>query len=194
MSKPSIGEIRTAKDLEYKGYPETRYIWYACIDCGKERWVRLLKNKPTSLRCRSCGCRLNPAIFWGSANPNWKGGNRAGSSGYITVIVHEHDFFYPMASKDNRVAKHRLVMAKHLKRCLLPWEVVHHKNGIRLDNRLENLQLFPTSSHHHSYHLQHSSLRKQIKSLQQDLGKCQERITLLEAENILLKHEVVREV
>jgi len=70
------------------------------------------------------------------------------------VYLDPSDSLYPMANGLHYVLEHRLMMAKSLGRCLQPLEVVHHKNGIRGDNRLENLELFDTHSHHMREHSQ----------------------------------------
>lgn len=49
---------------------------------------------------------------------------------------------HPYADKTGRVLEHRLIFEKKLGRYLFPFESIHHKNNIRDDNRIENLELW----------------------------------------------------
>lgn len=66
------------------------------------------------------------------------GGRLKRRDGYISVHTPDH----PNANGDGRVLEHRLVMEQMLGRRLRPFENVHHRNGVRDDNRPENLELW----------------------------------------------------
>jgi endogenous inhibitor of DNA gyrase (YacG/DUF329 family) len=57
--------------------------------------------------------------------------------------IHKKD--HPNAWRNGDMFEHVYIMSEHLKRPLRPQETVHHKNGIRHDNRLENLELWNKS-------------------------------------------------
>lgn len=138
---PEIGEIRKGRELGRSRY--TKHIWHACVDCGKERWVQLSHGEPQRIRCKRCASKL----LRGEKGNNWKGGRIRKSDGHIAVNLQPDDFFYPMADKKGYVYEHRLVMARKLGRCLQPWELVHHKDGIKDCNVDDNLKLTTRGSH-----------------------------------------------
>lgn len=153
---PTIGEIKGG------GKSVQRRIYLVCPQCGKQRWVALPSTK-----------RLNFTGLCHQCNALVRGGNRIKqgykgrqSNGYIIIKLQPDDFFYSMSGKDGYVLDHRLIMAKHLGRCLHLWEIVHHKNHKRDDNRIENLQLVTDDRHK-----QISILEAKIMRLQKENSK-----------------------
>ena len=124
------------------------WCWQCMCDCGATATVRTARlggRKPT----RSCGClrrelsseRMSGLI--GPSNRRWKGGRHITREGYVELRVPGHH----NATKNGNVREHRLVMERHLGRRLKAGETVHHKNGKRDDNRLDNLELW---THRHT--------------------------------------------
>jgi len=109
-----------------------------CIDCGA------LVFRRTALRCHACEGKRRTALglMLGEKGPNWKGG-RVRHNGYIRVknpnpppsMVGEHVLVW--------VAEHGPLPKGYL---------VHHFNGIRDDNRSENLVAMSRSEHHRNHH------------------------------------------
>lgn len=132
-----------------------------CKQCGKE-----FSSYPSRKRehcSRACGNRGKNGTY--TIGHAWAGKlrteKRKTQRGYIEIYSPNH----PFKSVRNGVLEHRLVMEKHIGRFLEKSEVVHHKNGIRDDNRIENLELFSSNSEHikHEYKTSESFRRSSKK-------------------------------
>jgi hypothetical protein len=100
-------------------------------------WPNVVRR---ALRGRGVPVVDRPHAVRGAEHGHWKGG-RTLRDGYVFVLIERGDPYGVMCNKLGYAAEHRLVMAHSLGRPLLRTESVHHINGIRDDNRLENLQL-----------------------------------------------------
>jgi len=145
VSHPMLGDQRRGWEI---GSTQRKhiFIWAACQGCGRERWARFVKNEIECSHCRSCARRLSSGKRWETRFERHRG-HKCKRQGYVLIYVPPSDFFRPMANQWGKILEHRLVMAQHLGRCLHSWEIVHHKNGIKDDNRIENLQLVSDDRH-----------------------------------------------
>ena len=166
------------------------YVQDVCIRCGFSRWVqkgwladRLRRNAHSGL-CRRCADYFARPLHGskGEKNPSWKGGRSLDGYGYIKLRLQPDDPLYSMAHKGS-VREHRYVVATALGRPLERWEVVHHKNGVKADNRLENLELLAGITEH----LPHMVEQSQWHSLENRVATLEQRVVLLEAENAVLR-------
>ena len=181
---PQLGDIVRGKDIGRKTW--NKYIWAVCRVCEKERWVMLANPQslrlPKSTRCVSC--MRSEAIRKicgrrGRDSFTWKGGKYKDKNGYVLVWLSPDSRYFPMAyAKNSTIMEHRLIMAEYLGRCLYPWELVHHKNHIRDDNRIENLELATRDGH-----WQITLLEEKIKRLEDENAKLKDEIAAFGTRN-----------
>jgi HNH endonuclease len=128
---------------------ETGQWWYVCRKYRSRAYPRTCLNCGSTFYCRKSDrfrfCSKRCAQL-GSWSPHWKGGRHT-QKGYVLIrLLDDNHPAAPMRDIRGYVPEHRLIMAQALGRPLSRRETVHHVNGDKLDNRLENLEL--RSSHH----------------------------------------------
>ena len=96
----------------------------------------------------------------GTKNGRWTGGEIEDGHGRFLIYSPNHP--NPSYNKTH-VYRYRLVMEKHLGRLLTRKEIVHHKNGIPNDDRIENLEIM-TQSEHAKLHIKLRNKKGQFNS------------------------------
>lgn len=98
-----------------------------CLDCGVP-----CGGIKRAKRCQRCDARRT------ERRKKRPGDLVPHASGYVNIYMPDH----PRRSKSNYVLHHIVVMEQTIGRYLVFGETVHHKNGVRSDNRPSNLELW----------------------------------------------------
>lgn len=157
------------------GITRKRKIDRVCIHCNKNFTVPRCRVERDRTRGASF-CSKQCHYDW--RDPSLDGHKSKDAQGYICVTQYRHPTIQarllknPM-SRNYKIKEHRLVMEKHLGRYLQPNENVHHKNGIRDDNRIENLELWtkaqPSGQRNVDLIEENKRLREELKNLKGEI-------------------------
>ena len=145
MSGKKFGYLTIGKFSHVDHY--FRANWHCRCKCGNEKII-----DGASLRSgliRSCGCLRKEKYKSGKDHVGWKGGKKISRDGYVYILIPNESGIYGKNNagrKNKYIREHVYVMSEHLERLLEKGEFVHHKNGIKSDNRIENLELW-TKNH-----------------------------------------------
>lgn len=197
ISKNVFGEIVVVPKNDGKN--QKRLIQHRCKKCGAVRWISvyLVRKSGFTDLCMKCARKLgyrHPQPK-GSEAHAWRGGRCAvGKERYVLVYMSRNDPYYSMGvdrgklSPARYVLEHRIVMARHIGRALLPGEVVHHINGNKQDNRIENLELLPNKAEHLPYNQQQQTIKRLkaiIEELKIDNNNLKMKIEQMEREDLV---------
>ena len=162
---------------KYHGTPNCK-----CVVCGKEMYVKPNRLKRVKNGC-TCSkvCDTKRRRGWnsgeknpqygvrGEQNASFKSIKKVNSAGYVTVYKPEH----PFCNGAYRVLEHRLIVEENAdlyeprffieiggKKYLRKEFQVHHKNEIKNDNRVENLQVVTKSEHRKLHNTQKELIKR----------------------------------
>jgi hypothetical protein len=152
--------------LDSSGKRTRRFVSVICGICGKPRWgqfdniIKQLRKPFFTGYDAKCVAHLG-WIQKGRPRPERR---KVTEAGYVKVFIGEGR---PMADCRGETFEHRLVVSQKLGRPLTTFEHVHHLNGVKTDNRPENLEMMGADSHNLVTKMQSRirELEKQIETL-----------------------------
>jgi HNH endonuclease len=168
---PHLGRVESNVFCSRTCFYETKRTYKVCERCGKTYYT--LKSKPLLHRFCSKACRRGEKV------EVLREKRHTSSRGYVYRYAPEH----PSTNGNpwQYVAEHRLVIEGTIGRLLHPWENVHHKNGDKGDNRLDNLELWVVNqpAGQESVYLQEivhlnrrlAELKSRLRLMQEDTGE-----------------------
>ena len=113
--------------MKAKGAPR-RGIYKNCIECGKEYYC--IKSRISTAKYCSISCGM-----LGPNNWRWRGGTKSWA-GYKLIMV-----------GGKQVREHRHIVEQHIGRKLTRDEEVHHLDGDKTNNSIDNLKIMTKQSH-----------------------------------------------
>ena len=136
-----------------KYHPKPEEIPSGICECGCGQKTSIVKHLSDIKRRRFTGhpypyAKGHSPIKSGSDSHKWKGGRHVHKRGYVYIYSPNH----PKKNSYHYVYEHRLVMEKHIGRYLSENEIIHHINGVKDDNRIENLVITDPRNHRRDYH------------------------------------------
>lgn len=145
------------REWKSKHYKHKRII-VKCKTCNKSFAIFPSRKGIIEYCSRKCSAPVSAEAsrkaHLGDRNYNWQGGRSKNGHGYwmrsVSSIPIEDKWLVDGICQGKRklqFLEHRYLIAKKMGRTLTKEEIVHHINGIKEDNRLENLQLLTKSTH-----------------------------------------------
>ena len=116
-------------------------IDFKCPNCGKHRSLKASDRNRKNFTglCKPCYLKNTR----GEKHGKWKGGKFIDKFGYMLILKRDH----PLADGYGYIREHRLVASNKWGVKSLIGMVVHHKDGDRLNNNIENLQIMSMGDH-----------------------------------------------
>lgn len=156
INNQKVGAVNYFKRTDNKG--ENRHKTtkqFPCKACGNKLWITKGMYKISITKEFFCDRICDTKRKYMGENPTLRGGYINKTSGYHYIRKNGKPYL-----------KHRAIMEQSLGRILKTEEQIHHLNGIRNDNRLENLKVVSNRDHPSQTIKYIQALQKRIRDLE----------------------------